>query len=272
MLTDTHCHLNFESFDSDRKEILERARSVGIMRILNPGIDLETSRAAVELAASEPDVYAAVGVHPNDAGGLKPGWLAELRQLAQHERVVAIGEIGLDDYWDRTPLDLQRRVLQDQLELAAELDLPVVIHCRDKAPPEGPAIRMLLEILGAWQARLQAGGAKLAYRPGVLHSFSGSLAAALQAASANFCIGISGPVTYKNAGVLREVVGGVPEMALLSETDAPFLSPHPHRGKRNEPAYVRHVVEKITEIRREEPEAWAQVLAKNAERLFRWVG
>lgn len=270
MLTDTHCHLNFESFDLDRKEVLERARSAGIVRILNPGIDLETSRAAVALAEQEPEVFAAVGVHPNDAGGLKTGWLAELRRMARHERVVAIGEIGLDNYWDRTPLDLQRRVLQDQLELAAELNLPVVIHCRDKTPPEGPAIQELLEILSAWQARLKTVGAELADRPGVLHSFSGSLTAALQATSANFCIGISGPVTYKNAGVLRDVVGGVPETALLTETDAPFLTPTPHRGRRNEPAYVRHVFEKIAEIHRHEPEACAQMLTENAERLFRW--
>lgn len=272
MLADTHCHLNFESFSQDREAVVERASLAGVIRILNPGIDLATSREAVELAEREKEVYAAVGVHPNDAVDLEIDWLEKLKQLARHPKVVAIGEIGLDDYWERTPGELQRLVFQNQLDLAAKLGLPVVIHSRDKATSDGPALRAVLDMLVEWQARLHDAGSELADRPGVLHSFSGDLPAARRAVNANFLIGITGPVTFKKAEMLREVAASLPETALVVETDAPFLTPHPHRGERNEPAYVRHICEKIAEIRQMEYEAIARMTSANAERLFRWKG
>jgi TatD DNase family protein len=272
VLTDTHCHLNFDSFDADREAVVVRAQSEGVARILNPAIDLETSRAAVALAEQYPAVYAAVGVHPNDSTGWQATWLDELRALARHPKVVAIGEIGLDDYWDAAPFDHQQRVFQQQLDLAAELGLPVVVHVRDKQPPGGPAIENVIAMLTDWQNGLELGGSPLAQRPGVLHSFSGDLAAAQRAVAAHFLIGITGPVTFKKADTLREVVAGLPAEVLLIETDAPFLTPHPYRGQRNEPAYVRFVAEKIAAVRQIELQTLAPILSANSERLFHWQG
>jgi len=278
LLVDTHCHLNFDSFEADRQEVLEQARREGVARILNPGIDLATSRAAVALAEAVPEVYAAVGVHPNDADTWDEGTLAELRELAQHPKVVAIGEIGLDDYWEETPRALQEQVLQAQLDLAAEVGLPVVIHIRNaRAAGPGDAHRTTqdaLAILGAWQRGLAGSAAPitqaLAQRPGVLHSFSDSLESAQVATAAGFYIGITGPVTFKKADELRRVAGQAPLERLLIETDAPFLTPHPHRGERNQPAYVRFIAEKIAGLRDLQVEQFAEIITENAERLFLW--
>jgi len=278
LLVDTHCHLNFDSFEPDRQAVLERARQEGVARILNPGIDLGTSRAAVALAEAVPEVYAAVGVHPNDADTWDATALSELRALAQHPKVVAIGEIGLDDYWEKTPRPLQEQVLQAQLDLAAELGLPVIIHIRNAraAGGSGPNCTMqdALAILGAWQRGLAASAVSatraLAQRPGVLHSFSDSLEFARAATAANFYIGITGPVTFKNADELRRVAGQVSQERLLIETDAPFLTPHPHRGERNQPAYVRFIAEKIAGLRSLQVEQFAEIITENAERLFLW--
>jgi TatD DNase family protein len=275
LLVDTHCHLNFESFNTDRPAVLERARQVGVRRILNPGIDLPTSRSALALAEATPEVYAAVGIHPNDADAWEAGTLAELKRLAGHPKVVAIGEIGLDDYWEKTPRALQEQVLQAQLELAAELGLPVVIHTRNgRAAGDHRATQDALAILGEWQRGLASAGNPqanaLAQRPGVLHSFSDSLEFARAAVLANFYIGVTGPVTFKKADELRRVAGGAPLERLLIETDAPFLTPHPHRGERNEPAYVRFVAERIAELRDQPVEQFAQIITENAERLFLW--
>jgi TatD DNase family protein len=261
LLVDTHCHLNFELFASDRAETLERARAAGVRGILNPGIDISSSQAALLLADQEPELYAAVGIHPNDALQWDEDSLPALRKLASHPKAVAIGEIGLDYYRDRTPRPQQKHAFQRQLELAAELELPVIIHNRD-------ATADTLQILADWSAQL-AGG-PLSGRFGVLHSFSGSLREAHQAIGLGFYIGITGPVTFRNADELRQVAAGIPLERLLIETDAPFLTPHPHRGKRNEPAYVRFVAEKIAEIHSLPFETAAQTAAANAERLFNW--
>ncbi len=270
MLADTHCHLNFESFDIDRPAVVARAQAAGVRHILNPGVDLPSSQAAVQLAVDFEPVYAAVGVHPNDAEAWSEASLEELRQLARQPKVLAIGEIGLDYYWDRTPVALQRAILEDQLDLAAAVGLPVIVHVRDKAPDEMPAMREMLCILKEWTRHLAIRNPDLAGRPGVLHSFSGNVDMALEAIGLNFRIGITGPVTYKKADRLREVVARVPEESLLVETDAPFLTPHPHRGERNEPALVRFVAEKIALIRQTNLETITEITSLNAERLFRW--
>jgi TatD DNase family protein len=272
LLTDTHCHLNLQSFDEDRPAVVERAAQAGIGRILIPGIDLETSHSAAALAAQYLPVHAAVGIHPNDADGLPEDWLETLRNLAQHPKTAAIGEIGLDYYWDRTPKALQQRLFIEQLELARQAQLPVVVHCRDKNPPVGPALEDVLSILSDWQMQLKSENHPLAVRPGVLHSFSGDLRSAERAVEHGFLIGITGPLTFKKADLLRDVVASLPGGALLIETDAPFLTPHPHRGKRNEPAYVKLVAEKMAEVRHTEFEKIARLTTANAERLFHWQG
>jgi TatD DNase family protein len=272
-LTDTHCHLDFEKFDADRPEVLARAQAAGLTRILIPGLDLPSSLRAVKLAESNPLLFAAVGFHPTDALQWRSDSFATLKALAQHPRVAAIGEIGLDYYWDTAPHPFQREVLQQQLTLAAELALPVLIHLREKDDAtDGAGASDLLKILTEWVNRLRREKNPLVERPGVLHSFSGSRQTAEQALDLNFYIGITGPVTYKNAETKRQVVAALPLDKILIETDAPFLAPVPQRGKRNEPAFVGHIADKIGEIQNLDPQKVAQVTTANAARLFCWGG
>jgi len=263
VLADTHCHLDFQAFDDDRDQVLSRSREAGVERILNPGINLASSRAAVDLAESRSGVYAAVGVHPNESASWDDRAVAHLRLLADSPMVVAVGEIGLDYYRDRAPHDLQKRVFEEQLSLATELRLPVVIHNRQ-------ATAELLQILQAWQAGLSASGSPLAERPGVLHSYSAGLEHALKAIDLHFLIGITGPVTFRNAPQLQALVAALPLDHLLVETDAPFLAPHPYRGKRNEPAHVRLVADKIAQLHQLDIAAVAQTTSQNARQLFEW--
>jgi TatD DNase family protein len=262
-LTDTHCHLDFEAFDLDREQVIQRARAAGLSHILNPGIDLDTSRQALRLAEQYAEVYVAVGVHPNSATCWDDTTYAALRSLAEHPRVVAIGEIGLDYYRDHAPRDLQRSVLRRQLVLAGETGLPVILHNRDASDD-------LLDILAEWRSELETNNSPLATNPGVLHSFSGSLETARQALDLGFQIGITGPVTFKNAAGLQDVVKSIPTGRLLVETDAPFLTPHPLRGKRNEPAYVALTAEKIAVLHGLAAEELARITTANAGRLFHW--
>ena len=235
-LTDTHCHLDFRDFKKDRHRVLARAWEAGLERILVPGIDLPTSQAAIQLAARYDEIYAAVGMHPNSAQRWDAHNLGLLDEMAAHPKVVAIGEIGLDYYRDRTPHSLQKRVFQEQLTLASEQNLPVVIHTRNASADDRACITEALDILA--EAKVT----------GVLHSFSGNLKEAKRTLNLGFYIGITGPVTFKKAAELRDVVAAVPLDRLLVETDSPFLTPTPHRGKRNEPAFVQYVVAKISEI------------------------
>lgn len=280
-LTDTHCHLDLEHFDADRNEVLERAWATGLTRILIPGLDLESSRNVVKLAESHPNLFAAIGVHPNDSLKWGRETSNELRVLAKtsssssltagRTKVVAIGEIGLDYYWDDAPHDHQQSVLRKQLALAAELQLPVVLHMREaENAPEGDCAQDLLEILEQWVRSLRVSNNPLVDRPGVLHSFSGSLSTAKKAIDMNFYIGITGPVTYKNAQAKRDVVKSLPLERLLIETDAPFLAPVPQRGRRNEPAFVGHIADKIAEIHSHTPQEIAMITTVNAARLFSW--
>jgi TatD DNase family protein len=266
LLVDTHCHLNFDLFDQDRGQVVARARQAGVEYIVNPGVDLETSRSAVQLAARYPEVYAAVGIHPNDINEWDARTLDQIKELAGRPKVVAIGEIGLDYYRDTTPHELQKQVFQQQLELAAALDLPVIIHSRNASPDNQRAILDILDILETWQAGLERRISPL----GVLHSFSAGLDAARNAIKLNFLIGITGPVTFRNAPQLRNLVQQLPLEKLVIETDAPFLTPHPYRGKRNEPGLVKLVAEKLAEIHDLPFDEIALITKKNAGRLFNW--
>lgn len=259
-LIDTHCHLDFDSYDGMRDEIVREAAEAGVTRILNPGTDLDRSQAAVELAARYPGVYAAVAIHPNSTAAWSDEWRDALRALAAQPKVVAIGEIGLDYYWDKSPKETQWRAFEAQLALASELELPVIIHNRDASDDT-------LGILAQWAATLPPG---LRDRPGVLHSFSAPQSAAERGLSLGFYLGFTGPVTFKNADDLRHIAARVPDDRILVETDGPFLTPHPYRGRRpNRPAYVRLIAERLAALRMTPDEVFAAQTTANAERLFR---
>jgi TatD DNase family protein len=271
VLTDTHCHLDFNKFDTDRPEVIHRALAAGVTRILIPGVTLPDSMSAIKLAESHPILFAAIGIHPTDALNWNDATRAALQELATSLKVKAVGEIGLDYYWDTAPHQLQQKVLKEQLELAAELNLPVVLHMREKNDAEhGDCSRDLIQILDEWMTRLRVEKRPLADNPGVLHSFSGTEETACRAINLNFLIGITGPVTYKNAEARRRVIASLPVEKMLIETDAPFLAPVPHRGHRNEPAYVRFIADKIGELHQKNLEEVAAITTQNAARLFSW--
>lgn len=273
LLTDTHCHLDLEKFDADRHEVIDRALAAGLTRILIPGITLKSSLSIVKLAESHPSLFAAVGVHPNDSITWDPQTIPALRELATSLKVAAVGEIGLDYYWDSAPRDHQQKVLKEQLDLAAELQLPVVLHAREKDDaPDGDCARDLIQILEDWAGRLRVDMSPLAERPGVLHSFSGSRQTAERALALNFYVGVTGPITYKNAEERQQVIASVPMNRLLVETDAPYLTPVPRRGERNEPAFVKFTLEKLALLHSMTPDQAAEQTTSNAARLFAWGG
>jgi TatD DNase family protein len=250
-LIDTHAHLHMGQFDEDRTAAIERAAAVGVARIIEIGYDLPSSRAAIALAEAHPQVFAVVGVQPNHLAELPAGWLEEVRALAAHPRVVAIGEIGLDFYWKKAPLEEQERAFRAQLALARELGLPVVIHSREA---QADTLRILSDA-----ARGQ---------PGVMHSFLGDWAFAQGCLEVGFLLSFSGPVTFAKLSELHAAARLAPREMILAETDSPYLTPHPHRGRRNEPAYVAHVVRRLAELRGETPTAMAAQIWANAERAF----
>jgi TatD DNase family protein len=263
VLIDTHAHLDSPQFDADRAAVVERAQAAGVEVIVNAGADMDSSRRTVALAEQYPEVYAGVGVHPHDAKQVDGDTLAALRELARQPKVVAVGEIGLDFYRNLSPQDVQRRAFQAQLALAARLGKPVIVHDRE-------AHAEVLKALTSWAAGLS--GSPLAGRVGVLHSFSGDLLMAKRAIDLGFYISISGPVTYQNAGRLVEIIQALPLNRLLIETDCPYLTPHPHRGRRNEPANVRLVAEKIADIKGLTLDMVAAATTANARRLFELEG
>lgn len=246
-LVDTHCHLDAAQFDADRAAVLQRARAAGVQWIVVPGIDLQHCRQALALADAtvdvDIDVYAAVGIHPNSSGDFGAETASTLRGLAQHPKVVAYGEIGLDYYWDKVARDQQWRAFEAQLDLAAELGLPVIIHSRD-------ANDDIAAILEQWVQGDAFARSPLAARPfaGVLHAFSGDQPLAERAYSWNFVLSLGGPVTFKNAKRLHELVPHLRRDRLMLETDAPYLTPHPYRGQRNEPAYVALVCDQLAAL------------------------
>jgi len=262
-LTDTHCHLDFDRFDADREQVIARAKKQGLTHILVPGIDLASSRAAVALADEFEMVYAAVGVHPNSGTTWEADTRQQLADLAGHPKVVAIGEIGLDYYRDWTPKPLQRKVFREQLALAAELGKPVIIHNRE-------AFEDVVPMLTDWQEELAESGDQLAEIPGVLHSYSGNIMQAESVLTSGYYLGFTGPVTFKNALDTQEVAQKIPLDKMLIETDAPYLTPHPFRGKRNEPAHVYYVAEKIASLRGKSPDEIGKITSRNAKKLFDW--
>ena len=273
MLTDTHCHLDYDKFDMDRDAVLARAREAGLIRILVPGLEQKSSRKAVRLAESDPMIFAAVGFHPTDLEHFSESSFAEIRELVSHPKVAAIGEIGIDYYWikDEPARVFQQEALRKQLAFAQAVNKPAVIHMREENDAWfGQASVDLLDILGEWHRNLSAENHPLAERPGVLHSFNGNLETAQKAMALNFYIGVTGPVTYKNAEEKRNIIKQIPLTKLLIETDAPFLTPVPQRGRRNEPAFVAYIADKIAEIHRITREQVAEITAKNAARLFDW--
>lgn len=263
-LVDTHCHLNFESYDEDRDAVVQRAAAAGVTCIIVPAIDLPTCHQVLELCAAYPAVKAALGVHPNSTAAFTAVHAAELRALLQGDpdAVVAVGEIGLDYYWDKSPRLQQWAAFEEQLTLAAELELPVIIHNRDAGED-------VLRLLESWAAALPS---SLQGRPGVLHSFSALPQIAERALAAGFYLGFTGPVTYKKADDLRAIVRDTPAERILIETDGPFLAPQQHRGKRNEPAYVQFVLERIAALKQLPDAEMARITTANASRLFALSG
>lgn len=265
-LIDTHCHLDFDRFDEDREAVVARAAAAGLSHIVVPAVDLGNVAAVMGLAErydgnGEPGlkVVPAVGFHPNSLGEWAEGtpldeWMERLRPLAEDARVVAIGEIGLDYYWNRAAKEVQQRVLAAQLALAAELGKPVILHNRESS---GDLLRLLADSPLAGRER-----------PGVLHSFSADWETAEAALEMGFYIGFTGPLTYKNSDGLRRIAGRVPLDRLLVETDAPFLPPQSQRGKRNEPAFVVAVAERLAALHNVSFEEMARVTTENAGRLF----
>ncbi len=269
-LTDTHCHLNLNEYLDDLPEVIARAHAAGLYRILIPATDLVSSREILRLAGSDPTLFAAVGVHPNSGTSWDAETLDSLRELAQQPGVVAVGEIGLDYYRDRTPRDLQKEILLRQLGLALELDLPVILHVRNRSEQDRSCMEDLLFILEDWVKKAQPPFAERRQPPGVIHSFSGNLFESQRALKAGFYIGITGPVTFKKAVQLREVVKAADITKLLVETDGPYLAPQPFRGKRNEPAHVRQIIDKISEVKGLSFNETARQTAENAVRVFEW--
>lgn len=257
-MIDTHCHLDFAAFDDDRDAVVTRAAAADVTRIINPAVDLAACAAALRLADRYAGVYAAVGVHPTSTASFSPEHLTGVESYARHAKVIAIGEIGLDYYWDKSPKDTQRHAFEAQLALAARLGLPVIIHNRD-------ANDDVMTILEQWAAALSP---SLRERPGVLHSFSGNMAMAERALQAGFYLGFTGPLTFKNAEDTRRIAAAVPLDRLLVETDAPFLTPVPYRGKRNEPAYIPYMVERLAALKLIATDEMATITTQNAERLF----
>ena len=275
MLTDTHCHLDLSIFDEDREEVIQRARKAEVGRILNPALDFESSLSIMELAEIYPQLYAAVGFHPTELDTFSESAFEGIKNLIVHPKAVAVGEIGLDYYWikEEAQRAFQREVLTKQLVFAQAANKPVVIHMREENDAWfGQASLDLLEILTEWHRGLRAENHPLTEKPGVLHSYNGNLETAQKAIALNFFIGVTGPVTYKKAEEKRDIIKQLPMTKLLIETDSPFLAPVPQRGKRNEPAFVAYIADKIAEIHKTTREQVANITAANAMRLFGWGG
>ncbi|NMH67756.1 TatD family hydrolase [Bacillus sp. RO3] len=252
MLFDTHVHLNADQFEEDLDEVVSRAREAGVENMVVVGFDRPTIMRAMELIEQYEWLYASIGWHPVDAIDMKEEDLAWIEELSQHPKVVAIGEMGLDYHWDKSPKDVQKEVFRQQIQLAKKVKLPIVIHNRD-------ATQDIVDILREEGAE-EVGG--------IMHCFSGSPEIAQECVDMNFYISLGGPVTFKNAKKPKEVAKAIPLEKLLIETDCPYLAPHPYRGKRNEPSYVKLVAEQIAELKGISLEEVEKITTENAKKLF----
>lgn len=253
MLIDSHAHIQDDKFKGDIEQILNNAKEAGVDGIICVAYDYESSHDAVELARKYPQVYAVIGVHPHDAKTLSSTIIANLFDLARDRKVVAIGETGLDYYRDLSPRDQQRRAFREQISIARELGKPVVIHDRD-------AHEEVAQIIKEEKAGINGG---------VLHCYSGHLPLALDLMKAGFYISFAGPLTYKNAKKTHEVASRISLDRIMIETDCPYLTPEPLRGKRNEPAYVAYVARKLAELRNKSFDEIAYITSRNARQVFR---
>ena len=250
MFFDTHAHYDDRAFDDDRYALLDSVHDAGVELIVDPGCDLKSSRASIALAERFPFVYAAVGIHPEELQDSTPEILAEISALAEDPKCVAIGEIGLDYYWDASDKEEQKLLFRQQLQLALELDKPVIIHDREA---HGDCFEIVRDYPGL---------------RGVFHCYSGSAEMAKELLKNGWYLGFDGPVTYKNARKTLEVLAICPLERILIETDSPYLSPVPHRGKRNDSRNLRYIVQTIAENLRLEPETVAEITLENGKRLF----
>ena len=257
MLIDTHTHLDDARYDNDREAMIARAREAGVEAFVTIGCDLKTSLAAITLAEQHPFIYASIGVHPHEVKHIQDNWYDEFRRLAKIKNVVAYGEIGLDYHYNHSSPREQRERFREQIQLARELNLPVIIHTREA---QEDTITILKEEKGS-----EVGG--------VFHCFSGDAWLAKDALDLGFYLSFSGILTFQNATMLREIARMIPLDRLLIETDCPYLTPVPHRGKRNEPAFVSFVAQQLATIRASEPEMSTELIGRlttrNAKRLFR---
>ncbi|HEY2251321.1 MAG TPA: TatD family hydrolase [Planctomycetaceae bacterium] len=252
-LIDTHAHLDEEAFDGDRDGVIARAASAGIVRIITIGTTADTSRRAVDIAREFPSVFAAVGIQPNYAAQAKAGDWETIVELASAEKVVAIGETGLDRYWDYAPFDLQIDYFQRHISLSQKLEKPFVVHCREA---EAETVAQLHEASRRGPLR------------GVMHSFTGSLETARACLDLGLYISLAGMVTYKKSQALRELIKELPLERILVETDSPYLAPQPVRGKRNEPSFVRMTANMLAELAGVSQDEFARQTTANAGRLF----
>jgi TatD DNase family protein len=254
MLIDSHAHIQGKEYAGEAEAVIERARATGVETIIAVGGagDMSSNTEAVKLADAFPNVYATVGMHPHDANDVGAGELKTLRELAAHSKVIAVGETGLDFYYSHSPHDTQQRVFTQFIHMARETRLPIVVHERDAAPQAAGLLR-------------SEGGGSLR---GVIHCFTGNYEAARAYLDLGFYLSFTGIITFKNAEPLREVVRRVPLERILVETDSPYLTPVPHRGKRNEPAYVRLVAESIAKAKALAVEEVARVTTENVRQLF----
>ena len=254
-IIDTHCHLTMSHYDPDRSDVIKRCLDSGVSRLITIGTDIDDSRMAIELAEKHDFIFAGIGIHPHDVKDIKnPEETYELlKSLASGNKVVAIGETGLDYHYMHSPKDIQQEHFRMHIEVARTLDLPLLIHSREA---KEDTLKILSEVLTPGMR-------------GVFHCFSGDMEMAEKALEMDFYISFSGVVTFKNANKILEIVRAVPLNRILVETDAPFLTPHPNRGKRNEPAYVRYVAEKVAEIKDLSIEETCKNIMDNAAELFK---
>ena len=251
MIIDTHMHLYDNKYDGLREEVIDEALNMGVKKMIAVGFDYDSSLKAIDLANKYGFIYAAIGLHPSEVEKENDHNLSWIYELAKNKKVVAIGEIGLDYYWDKTYVDLQKEMFQKQIDIARSLNLPIIIHSRDAS-------------FDSFQIVEKNPGVN-----GVFHCYSGSLEMAERLIKLGFYIGVGGVLTFKNSKEIKRVVEGISLDNILSETDSPYLSPHPHRGEVNHPGYTKYVVEKIAEIKNIDIENVEEILYNNAIKLFK---